>query len=138
MRQRTPTDTNIYGVILAREGKLDEAIAELQQAVALGPGSAECRFNLGRAFAATGRFGEALRQFETAARLTSYREPAILQMLAAMYSETGDYHQAVATAKQALDLADQQQSSDLAGALRGNLARYQHQADEAAGGGGNS
>jgi tetratricopeptide (TPR) repeat protein len=122
---------NIYGFILAREGKMDAAIAELQQAVALSPGSAECHFNLGRAYAASGRFTEALPQFEAAAKLTGNREPAILQMLAAMYSETGNYPQAVAVAEQALALAEQQQNSDLATALRANLTRYQHQAQAA-------
>lgn len=121
---------NIYGVILAREGKLDEAVAELQQAVTLAPGSAECRFNLGRALAASSRFADALPQFEAAAKITGYREASILQMLAAMHSETGNYQQAVAIAQQALDLAEQQQNTDLANALRGNLARYQHQAQE--------
>jgi tetratricopeptide (TPR) repeat protein len=121
---------NIYGVILAREGKLDEAIAELEQAVVLAPGSAECHYNLGRAFAASNRFSEALSQFEAAAKITAFQEPAILQMLAAMYSETGAYQQAATIAKQALDLAEQQQNSELANALRGNLALYQHQAED--------
>jgi tetratricopeptide (TPR) repeat protein len=122
---------NIYGVILAREGKLDEAIAELQQAVTLSPGSAECRFNLGRAYAAASRFADALPQLEAAAKITSNGEPAILQMLAAMYSETGSYAQAVATAQRALDLAEKQQNAELAAALRANLARYQGQAGAA-------
>ncbi|HEY2466819.1 MAG TPA: tetratricopeptide repeat protein [Terracidiphilus sp.] len=121
---------NIYGAILAREGKLEDAIRELQQAIALAPGSAECRYNLGRAFAASSKFSEALPQFEAAARITSYHEPAVLQMLAAMYSETGNYPQAVAIAKQALELAEQQHNTDLANALRGNLAGYQQQAEE--------
>jgi tetratricopeptide (TPR) repeat protein len=119
---------NIYGVILAREGKMDEAVAELQQAVTLSPGSAECHYNLGRAYAASSQFSDALPQFEAAARLTGNREPAILQMLAAMYSETGNFSQAVIIAQQALGVAEQQKSTDLATALRANLARYQHQA----------
>jgi tetratricopeptide (TPR) repeat protein len=119
---------NVYGVILAREGKMDEAIAELQQAVTLAPGSAECHYNLGRAYAATSRFRDALPQFEAAAKLTGSREPAILQMLAAMYSETGNFSQAVIIAQQALDLAEKQQNSELATTLRANLARYQFQA----------
>jgi tetratricopeptide (TPR) repeat protein len=122
---------NIYGVILAREGKMDEAIAELQQAVTLSPGSAESRYNLGRAFAAASRFSEALPQFEDAAKITGSREPAILQMLAAMYSETGNYPEAVTIAQQALDLAEKQQNADLATTLRGNLDRYRHQAEAA-------
>ncbi|MGA9587221.1 MAG: tetratricopeptide repeat protein [Terracidiphilus sp.] len=122
---------NIYGVILAREGKIDEAIVELQKAVALSPGNAECRYNLGRAYAASNRFPEALPQFEAAAKLTRNREPAILQMLAAMYSETGNYPQAIAVTQQAIEIADKQQNTDLATALRANLARYEHQAEVA-------
>jgi tetratricopeptide (TPR) repeat protein len=120
---------NIYGVILARQGKLDEAIAELQKAVALAPNSAECHYNLGRALAASGRFADALPQLEAAAKLTGGREPEILQMLAAMYSETGKYVEAVSIAAQALDLAQKQQNAELATALRANVARYQHQAE---------
>ena len=119
---------NIYGVILARMGKLDEAVAELQKAVDLAPQSAECHFNLGRALAASSKFTEALPEFEAAASLTGGHEPAILQMLAAMYSETGQYQKAVETAQHALDQAVQQQNNDLAAALRGNIARYQSQA----------
>ena len=119
---------NIYGVILARQGKLNEAIAELQLAADLAPRSAECRYNLGRAFAASGRFGEALPQFEAAASLSGGKEPAILQMLAAMYSEIGKYTQAITTAQQALELAEKQQNQELAAALRGNIALYEHQA----------
>lgn len=119
---------NIYGVILARQGKLNQAIAELQLAADLAPRSAECRYNLGRAFAASGRFGEALPQFEAAASLSGGKEPAILQMLAAMYSEIGKYTQAITTAQQALELAEKQQNQELAAALRGNIALYEHQA----------
>jgi tetratricopeptide (TPR) repeat protein len=121
---------NIYGVILAREGKLDEAIAELGKAVALAPNSVECHFNLGRAFAASSHFAEALPQFEAAARISGYSEPSILQMLAAMYSETGNYRQAVAVAQQAVDLAEKHQNAELLSALRENLARYQQQAQQ--------
>ena len=54
-------------------------------------------------------------------------------MLAAMYSETGNYAEAVTTAQQALDLAEQQHNAQLAAALRSNLDRYQHQAEAASG-----
>jgi tetratricopeptide (TPR) repeat protein len=121
---------NILGVIFGRMGRLDEAIVELKKAVELGPQSAECHYNLGRALAASNRFDDALPQFKAAADFTGEREPSILQMLAAMYSETGQYQKAVATAQQALDLAIQQQNDALATDLRGNLARYEHQAQE--------
>jgi len=121
---------NIYGVILARMGKLDDAIAELQKAVELAPQSAECRYNLGRALAASSKFAEALPQFEAAASLSGGQVPDILQMLAAMYSETGQYQKALETAQHALGLAVQQQNNDLATALKGNIERYQHQAQQ--------
>jgi len=119
---------NILGVILARMGNMDEAIGHLQQAVELGPQCADCHFNLGRAFAATSRFTEALPQLEAAAQLTGGHEPAILQMLAAMYSETAQFDKAVSTAQHALDVATEEKNDELAGALRGNIARYQMQA----------
>jgi len=128
---KNPDGHNIYGVILARQGKLDEAIAELQKAVALAPSSAECHYNLGRAYAAGNYFTDALPQLESAAKLTGNREPEILQMLAAMYSEAGNYPQAISTAEQALNLAESKQNADLTSALRANLARYQHQSEQA-------
>ena len=51
-------------------------------------------------------------------------------MLAAMYSETGQISKAVSIAQQALDLAVQHQNEALATELRGNLARYQSQAQQ--------
>jgi Flp pilus assembly protein TadD len=126
---------NTYGVILAREGKLDEAIGQLQQAVELAPRSSECRFNLGRTLSASGRFQEALPQFDAAASLTKNEDPAILQMLAATYAETGHYQQAVVTAQQALDVAVEQRKVDLATALRGDVARYESRLRQASGSG---
>jgi tetratricopeptide (TPR) repeat protein len=119
---------NVYGVILAREGHLDEAISELQAGVDLAPRSAECHFNLGRALAASNRFADAVPHFEAAASLTGGKEPAILQMLAGIYSDTGQYAKAVDTAQRALDLADQRNDRELAQQLRSNLARYRAQA----------
>jgi hypothetical protein len=52
----------------------------------------------------------------------------VLQMLAAMDSETGRYADAVATAQAAVELARQQQNAELATALEANLARYRAQA----------
>ena len=124
---------NIYGVILARTGKLPEAIAEFKLAVDLSPQSAESHYNLGRAYAASNQFTDALPQFEAASNLSGGQEPAILQMLAAMYSETGKYQQAVTIAQQALDLATRQQNDELAAALKANLSRYQLQAQQTPG-----
>jgi Flp pilus assembly protein TadD len=118
---------NMYGVILALEGKLDEAIGQLQQATELAPRSSECRSNLARALSANGRYPEALSQLEAAASITKNADPAVLQLLAAMYSRTGNYQKAVATAQQALPLAVLQRKENLAAALRGDIVLYQNQ-----------
>ena len=115
---------NIYGVILAREGRVDEAIAELRKAADLAPRSAECHYNLGRALAAGGKFADAVPQLETAAGLTGKNDPGILQMLAGVYSDTGQNAKAIETAERALGVAEQRQDRDLAQQLRVNLARY--------------
>jgi hypothetical protein len=67
-------------------------------------------------------------QFEQAATLTHRQDAAVLQMLAAMESETGRFADAVATAETALNVARQQQNAELATALEANLARYRAQA----------
>jgi tetratricopeptide (TPR) repeat protein len=121
---------NILGVILARMGQLDEAILQLEKSVELAPQSAECRYNLGRALAAAGRFPEALPQFEAAVGISGHREPGSMQMLAAMCFETGDRQRAIATAREALRLATEQNDGQLAEALSRDLARYQAQGGE--------
>ncbi|HTW49555.1 MAG TPA: tetratricopeptide repeat protein [Acidobacteriaceae bacterium] len=129
----SPDGQNGLGVALAHAGDLQEATTHLQQAVGLAPQDPGYHYNLGRVFAARGLFADALPQFSEAARLTSMQDPMILQMLAAMQSETGHYADAVTTVQQALNLARQQQNLTLATALEANLARYQAQA--ASGGG---
>jgi Flp pilus assembly protein TadD len=116
---------NNLGAALARAGVLDEAVEHITKAVEMAPQSVEYRYNFGRVLAAKGRFADAAAQFEQAASLTAMREPAILDMLAAMYAETGRYQDAVTTARKALDLANQQRNVELAGSLRSSLARYE-------------
>ena len=130
----SPEGQNGLGVALAHEGNLAEATPHLLKAVELAPQDAGYRYNLGRVLAAQSRFAEALPQFEEAARLTNRQDPAVLQMLAAMESETGQFAHAVATAQAALDLARQQENGALAASLEANLARYRAQAQSGSGG----
>jgi len=116
---------NNLGAALARAGELDEAILHMSQAVDLAPQSVEYRYNFGRVLAAKGQFADAAAQFEQAADLSGMREPAILDMLAAMYAETGRYQEAVVTARKALDGANQQQNAELAASLKSSLERYE-------------
>jgi tetratricopeptide (TPR) repeat protein len=124
----SPDGQNGLGVALAHTGNLEEATTHLEKAVELSPQDAGYRFNFGRVLAAQSRFADALPQFEQAARLTNMQDPGVLQMLAAMDSETGRYAAAVTTAQMALTLARQQQNSALVKSLEANLMRYQSQA----------
>ncbi len=123
---------NGLGIALAHAGNLADATTHLQEAVTLAPGDSGYHYNLGRVLAARGMFADALPQFQEAAQLTHMQDPAILQMLAGMYSETGQYDNAVKTAGTALDLARQQGNSSLAASLQANLERYRMQAQRTA------
>ena len=93
----------------------------MEKAVALAPQAADYRYNFGRVLAAKGDLPAAVVQFEEAAKLTSMQEPAILEMLAATYSDTGRYSEAVSTARRALELAVQQQNDALGGEVEGEF-----------------
>ncbi len=125
---------NNLGAALARAGELDEAIPHMATAVDLAPQSVGNRYNFGRVLAAKGRFADAAAQFEQAAKLSDMREPAILDMLAAMYAETGRYTEAIATAQKALDLAGEQRNTELAASLKSSLERYEALARGGSGG----
>jgi Flp pilus assembly protein TadD len=115
---------NNLGAALARSGSLDEAVLHLDKAVALAPQNVEYRYNFGRMLAAKGRFADAANQLEQAGKLSGMREPVVLQMLAAMYSELGRYPEALATARQAMALAAGQRNGELEAALKADLDRY--------------
>jgi tetratricopeptide (TPR) repeat protein len=103
-------------------------------AVDLAPQAVGNRYNFGRVLAAKGRFADAAAQFEQAANLTGMRDPAILDMLAAMYAETGRYAEAAATAQKALGLAGEQRNTELAASLKSSLERYEALARAGSGG----
>ena len=124
----SPSGQNNLGIALAHTGSLDEAIIHIEKAVNLVPGAVDYRYNLGRVLAARGRFVDALPQFEEASKLSRTPQPAILQMLAAMYSENGRYADAIATARRALEVANQEQDRAMAASLQANLQHYEAQA----------
>jgi len=97
----------------------------MERAVVLSPQAADYHYNFGRVLAAKGSLPEAVTQFEEAAKLSGGESPEILEMLAATYSDTGRYSEAVATATHALDLANRRQDDTLAARLKASLARYQ-------------
>jgi Flp pilus assembly protein TadD len=57
------------GAALQAQGRLDDAVRELREAVRLGPARATAHTTLGAALQAQGRTGEALREFRSAVRV---------------------------------------------------------------------
>jgi Flp pilus assembly protein TadD len=64
---------------------------------------------------------------KSAAQLTEYKNPDILDTLAKSYAEAGKFDMAVTTAELALKLASQQQNYELLTHIRSQLELYKHQ-----------
>jgi tetratricopeptide (TPR) repeat protein len=116
---------NGLGVALARAGRLEDAAVHMEKAVTLMPQSIDYHYNYGRVLAAKGALTAASTQFEQAAKLSNMQEPAILEMLAATYSDTGRNAEAVEVARRGLELARQRHDEGLAARLTASLARYE-------------
>ena len=119
---------NTLGIALARAGNLPEATEHLRRAAALKPESFECQFNLGRVLAAGGSFPEALEHFKSAVELSAGKDFASLSMLAAMYSETGHFAEAVDAAQRALKIAEQAGDRDAAEDLKQKIDQWHSRA----------
>jgi protein O-mannosyl-transferase len=142
---------NNLGAACLRQGQFVEAIACLQRAVHRAPKDEAKRRNLGIAFdelfrlhaadaamlnnvawrlatdadAAVRNGEEAVKLAQQAAQLTRESDPAILGTLAAAYAEAGHFPEAVAAARKAIDLANQQHKPALARSLEAKLPLYQ-------------
>jgi Flp pilus assembly protein TadD len=84
-------------------GQMREAIAHFRSSLALNPGSAPTRYNLGLALSAERRFEEAAEEFREAIRI----DPAHAEAhnnLGAMFQVRGDLTQAVVHYRQAVQL----------------------------------
>ena len=73
------------------------------------------------------RFRDGARSLELARqadRLTGGKSPEVLRLLAAAQAEVGQFREAAATARWALELAEQQHKEPLADGLRSDVARF--------------
>jgi len=59
---------NNYGIALAQEGRLDEAILQYQEALRIWPNSANAHVNMGAALAHQGKYAEAIGHYNEALR----------------------------------------------------------------------
>ena len=121
---------NNLGMALQGQGKIAEAVVQWREAVRLQPKQIAFANNLAWVLAtcpdAAVRDGaEAVQLAQRAVQLSGGQEPAILGTLAAAYAEAGRFPEAVQTARNALDLATQQNQQALAHALRAKIALYE-------------
>jgi tetratricopeptide (TPR) repeat protein len=118
------------GSALAIQGRYQDAISQYRQALRLNPQLASVYHKLAQLLAtcpdASVRNGvEAVALAQQAAKLTAGREPAILDTLAAAYAETGRFRDAAETARQAMELATQQNQPALAKSIQARLRLYE-------------
>jgi tetratricopeptide (TPR) repeat protein len=104
---------------LSAQHQTTEAIAHYTEALRLEPDYAEALNNLAWVRAANSqaefRNGpEAVRLAERACKVTEFKEPVMVGTLAAAYAEAGRFEEAVATARQARELALAGGQKDLA------------------------
>ncbi len=119
-----------WALALAGRGRFDQSIAHFQRASELKPNDADVQNNLAWLQAtcpeASLRNGaEAIEHAQRANQICEGRRPDVLHTLAAAYAEAGRFPEAVATARQALSLAMQQNKRALAAALQEQIARYE-------------
>ncbi|MBI4785495.1 MAG: tetratricopeptide repeat protein [Chloroflexi bacterium] len=99
----TATHTTM-GIQYAKEGKLDQAIAEFKKAIELDPTNPSYHRNLGSAYYAQGKFNDAVAAFEQAIKLNPRYGEAYGDLTAA-YVGLGKFTQAVESGKKAIELA---------------------------------
>jgi tetratricopeptide (TPR) repeat protein len=116
-------------VALHMEGKVAQAAAHYAEAIRLKPDHLRALNNLAIIRATDEnpqlRNGpEAVRLAQRACQLTGHQDANALGTLAAAYAEAGRFSEAVQTARQALDLATQQKTPNLAETIRAGIRLY--------------
>jgi tetratricopeptide (TPR) repeat protein len=116
--------------VLARQGRTAEALMQYQETLRLDPDSLESLKSLAWILAthrdALYRDGpRAIRLAEQAVQLTQGKDAAALDALAAALAEAGDFAQAIATARRALNLVTAPNQAALRAQLEARQALYQ-------------
>jgi tetratricopeptide (TPR) repeat protein len=117
------------GIIFENEGVPSQAISHLREAIRLKPDSDKFLNSLAWILAtdinpALRNGPEAVQTSERAARLTDFKNPSILDTLAAAYAETGHFAEAIQTAEKAIDLAITANNEKFAAEVRTRLKAY--------------
>ncbi len=118
------------GNAFLQQGRMEEAIAQFQKALTINPDYVGAQNNMAWVLAtcpqASLRNGiKAVGLAERANQLTGGKNPVILATLAAAYAEAGRFPEAIETVRRAMQLAETQSNTALAGALQSQLKLYQ-------------
>src|SRR5213595_127466 len=128
-----PNDSGFHTVLgnaFLKSGLQKDAIAEYEHAARISPQDSLARSNLAWLLATSSdasiRDGNrAVELAEQAVQLSGGKDPTYLRTLAAACAESGRFAQAVAAAEQAVRIAGTEGKSDLANALRDEIALYE-------------
>ena len=120
------------GTLLLKQGQTREAIEHLRTALRLAPGWPPAASKLAWLLAThhdeSVRSGwDAVVLARLACKETNYREPRLLDVLAAAYAEEGRYAQALETIDAAIELAEQAELAELAETFRQRRELYRQQ-----------
>jgi tetratricopeptide (TPR) repeat protein len=123
---------NIVGTVFVQQGHVRDGIAEWQKVLVVEPENGNAMNNLAWVFATSPddsvRDGmQAVRLAEQALRISRGRIPLVFRTLAAAYAESGRFAEAIQTAQQGIESANNQGNSGLAAELQGNITLYQQE-----------
>jgi len=126
----SPEVETSLAIALLAGGRYVEAVSHFCHAAELAPYNPRCQLNLAwfRAtcpIAALRNGAEAVEHAQRASQLGDGNNVEVLDTLAAAYAEAGRFPEAANAARQALDLARQQDSRSLAAVLRTRLVLYE-------------
>jgi tetratricopeptide (TPR) repeat protein len=114
----------------AQKGQPEQAIAQFDRVLEINPDSVEACDNLAWLLATASdsslRDGaKAIALAQHAGKLADHDNPFILRTLAAAYAETGNYREAITTARRALEFAARRKNDLLAGKLQQEIKLYE-------------
>jgi len=121
---------NNLGVALMKVGRLAEAMDEYRKAIEIRPQYIDALNNLAWMLAVSPQTSlqnglQAVKLAQQAVQLPGGENPMTLRSLAAAYADTGQYSQAVETARHAIKLAEMHGDAAMAGTLEEELEMYQ-------------
>lgn len=94
---------NNFGAELSKQGRLEEAVVELQSAIQADPGYATAHLNLAYAYDRLGRADEAIAAYQKAIALDP-KSAAAFNNLGVLFTNKGKYDDAVQNLEQGLKL----------------------------------